>query len=233
MSTFDVTDSVLIVAAHPDDEILGCGATAAILARTRPVYIHILGEGATSRADQRDEGKFAPAVSRLSKEAETAARIIGASGITFSALPDNRFDSLALLDVVKTVEKVIHEIQPKEIFTHHGGDLNIDHQITFRAVLTATRPMQGQGVKDIYSFEIPSSTEWAFQCFEPAFRPNVFVDVTEAIETKIEALATYADEVRAFPHPRSADGLRALSRRWGTVAGVEAAEAFELIRSVR
>jgi LmbE family N-acetylglucosaminyl deacetylase len=100
-------------------------------------------------------------------------------------------------------------------------------------VLTATRPLAGQCVSEIYAFEVPSSTEWAFQRLEPSFRPSVFVDITETLEMKIEALACYDTEVRKFPHPRSPEALRAIAARWGSVAGLPAAEAFELIRSVR
>jgi LmbE family N-acetylglucosaminyl deacetylase len=100
-------------------------------------------------------------------------------------------------------------------------------------VLTATRPVAGQCVKEIYAFEVPSSTEWAFQRLEPLFRPSVFVDITETLETKIEALTCYDTETRKFPHPRSAEALRAIAKRWGSVVGLPAVEAFELIRSVR
>jgi LmbE family N-acetylglucosaminyl deacetylase len=134
---------------------------------------------------------------------------------------------------VKTVEDLVARLNPEIIYTHHPGDLNVDHGVVHRAVLTATRPMSGQCVREVYAFEVPSSTEWAFQRLEPSFRPNVFVDITDSLETKIAALACYDTETRAFPHPRSAEALRAIATRWGSVAGLQAAEAFELIRSVR
>jgi len=111
--------------------------------------------------------------------------------------------------------------------------LNVDHGVIHRAVLTATRPMAGQPVREIYAFEVPSSTEWAFHSVQPVFRPNVFVDVSATLETKIAAMACYESEARKFPHPRSAEALRAIAMRWGSVVGCAAAEAFELIRSVR
>jgi len=225
--------NVLIVAAHPDDEILGCGGTMKRLAlEGHDVCIAILAEGMSSRfarredADQRQLG-------RLHANAQQAADKIGAKEVVLCKLPDNRLDTVPLLDVVKQVEGLIVRFQPEVVYTHHPGDLNVDHGIVHRAVLTATRPMAGQCVREIYSFEVPSSTEWAFQRLEPSFRPNVFVDIAGTLETKIAALACYDTEVRAFPHPRSAEALRAIATRWGSVAGVQAAEAFELIRSVR
>ena len=119
------------------------------------------------------------------------------------------------------------------VYTHHPGDLNIDHALTYRAALTATRPLAGSVVRELYSFEIASSTEWAFQSLTPAFRPNTFVDVSTTIEQKIRAMEAYESEVRTFPHPRSPEALRAIAHRWGSVMGAQYGEAFELIRAVR
>ena len=220
---------VLIVAAHPDDEVLGCGATAARLAREgHAVSISILGEGMTSRSEA-DRARLPD----LNACARRAAEMIGAKDLYLQGLPDNRFDTLPLLDVVKIVEETIERVRPEVLYTHHGGDLNVDHQVTHRAVLTATRPTEGHPVREVYTFEVASSTEWAFQRFEPVFRPNVFVNVTHELGAKIAAMAAYVSESRPFPHPRSAEALEAAARRWGSIAGCAAAEAFELIRSVR
>jgi LmbE family N-acetylglucosaminyl deacetylase len=225
--------SVLIVAAHPDDEILGCGGTAARLVQEgREVYFAILGEGITSRHENREAADPA-CLSVLHRHAQAAASIIGVKDILLYKFPDNRLDTVPLLQVVKTVEDVIERLKPEVIYTHHPGDLNVDHGVIHRAVLTATRPMAGQPVREIYAFEVPSSTEWAFGGLQPVFRPNVFVDVASTIETKIAAMACYETETREFPHPRSPDALRAVARRWGSVAGCHAAEAFELVRSIR
>jgi LmbE family N-acetylglucosaminyl deacetylase len=223
---------VLVVAAHPDDEILGCGATIARLSAEHDVDIVILGEGVTSRSPRR-EAAVRTDIERLQEQARAAAAVIGAGLVAFGGLPDNRFDELPLLDVVKRVERWLDERQPEVVYTHHPGDLNIDHGITARAVLTATRPVPGYHVREVYGFEVPSSTEWAFQRIEPAFRPNVFMDVAKTIELKIRALQHYTGEVRAFPHPRSPEALRAIAQRWGSVAGLEFAEAFELFRAIR
>ena len=131
------------------------------------------------------------------------------------------------------IETLIERIKPEVVYTHHGGDLNIDHVIVHRAVITAVRPMVDCPVQDIYAFEIPSSTEWAFQQFPPVFKPNVFVDISQTIGYKINAMACYEGEVRTFPHPRSAEALRIAARRWGSVVGADFVEAFELIRMLR
>jgi LmbE family N-acetylglucosaminyl deacetylase len=224
---------VLIVAAHPDDEILGCGGTMTRLAREgHEVFIAILAEGMSSRYVHRGEAD-PQQMKRLYAHAQQAADRVGAKGLILCKLPDNRLDTVPLLDVVKTVEDLVARFCPEVIYTHHPGDLNIDHGVVHRAVLTATRPMSSQCVRDVYAFEVPSSTEWAFQRLEPFFRPNVFVDITDSLETKIAALSCYDTETRQFPHPRSAEALRAIATRWGSVVGLPAVEAFELIRSVR
>jgi LmbE family N-acetylglucosaminyl deacetylase len=225
--------SILVVAAHPDDEILGCGGTMARLAREgREVRIAILAEGMSSRYAQREDADQQQ-LQHLHARAHQAANKVGAKELVLCKLPDNRLDAVPLLDVVKLVEELITRFRPEVVYTHHPGDLNVDHGVVHRAVLTATRPVAGQCVREIYAFEVPSSTEWAFQRLEPSFRPNVFVDIKETLEVKIDALACYDTETRPFPHPRSAEALRAIATRWGSVADLHAAEAFELIRSVR
>jgi LmbE family N-acetylglucosaminyl deacetylase len=225
--------SILVVAAHPDDEILGCGGTMTRLAREgNEVRIAILAEGMSSRYAHREDADQQK-LQHLHAQAQQAADKVGAKEVVLCKLPDNRLDTVPLLEVVKLVEELITRFRPEVIYTHHPGDLNVDHGVVHRAVLTATRPVAGQWVREIYAFEVPSSTEWAFQRLEPLFRPSVFVEITETLETKIEALACYDTETRKFPHPRSAEALRAIAARWGSVAGLPAVEAFELIRSVR
>jgi N-acetylglucosamine malate deacetylase 1 len=224
---------VLVIAAHPDDEILGCGATAArLVSEGHEVQFALLGEGMTSRHPQRSDTE-ASQLALLHRQAHAAAAKVGVKNLVLGNLPDNRLDAVPLLDVVKIVEDLVDRIKPEIIYTHHGGDLNVDHGVIHRAVLTATRPIAGQPVREIYAFEVASSTEWAFQRIEPSFRPNVFVDVTRTLEAKIAAMECYETEARKFPHPRSPEALRAIATRWGSVVGCPAAEAFELIRSVR
>jgi LmbE family N-acetylglucosaminyl deacetylase len=224
---------ILVVAAHPDDEILGCGGTAARLAAEgHDVRFAIMGEGLTSRHARRAATKAAQ-LAALRRHARAAAAKVGVEHVTLHNFPDNRLDTLALLEVVHFIEGLVRDAQPEIIYTHHGGDLNVDHSVIHRAVLTATRPGSSPPVREIYAFEVPSSTEWAFQRLELPFRPNVFVDVSRTLEAKIGAMECYKSEARRFPHPRSPEALRAIAKRWGSVAGCEAAEAFELVRLIR
>ena len=223
--------SALVLAAHPDDEVLGCGGTAAGLSESGDLWIGILGEGIAARYTCSEEAPKSD-LHRLKEEARSSGKILGAKEVVFASLPDNRFDTVAILDIVKIVEGWVKDFEPDVIYTHHPGDLNVDHSATFRAVLTATRPMIGRIVRDVYAFEIASSTEWAFQSLAPVFRPNTFVDITSTIERKIRALQVYQGEVRPFPHPRSPEAIRAIAMRWGSTVGVQYAEAFELVRSV-
>jgi LmbE family N-acetylglucosaminyl deacetylase len=218
--------TVLVVAAHPDDEVLGCGATIAChVERGDAVEILILGTGALSR-EGADPGEPA----RLARQAEEAARILGARQVRVLDLPDNRFDSVDILEIIKRVEAEIGRVDPEVVYTHHAGDLNIDHRRTFDAVLTACRPQGSGGVRRILSFEVPSSTEWQAPTSGRCFHPNVFVDVGRTIDRKVAALAAYSEEMRPFPHPRSPEAVRALGAWRGASAGFPAAEAFVLIR---
>lgn len=225
--------SVLVVAAHPDDEVLGCGGTIARLTgEGHDVHVAILGEGITSRYDKREQTDKR-IIKELQDRSRQVSKLLGIKELCLHDLPDNRFDTIPLLDIIKTVEELINRFQPQVVYTHYGGDLNIDHVITHRAVMTATRPVENCPVKEIYAFEVPSSTEWAFGQFQPSFQPNVFVDISAMLETKIQAMQIYESEARPFSHPRSTEALQAFAKRWGSAVGVKAAEAFEIVRSIR
>jgi LmbE family N-acetylglucosaminyl deacetylase len=225
--------NVLVIAAHPDDELLGCGGTAARLAKEgHSVYMAILGEGITSRGLRRG-GHDPAAVKDLEECSHRVANLLGVKQLSLHGLPDNSFDSLPLLDVIKIVEGVVDRWKPEALYTHHGGDLNVDHQVVSRAVLTATRPIQSHSVRELYMFEVASSTEWAFQQLSPVFKPNVFVDIEDTLALKIEGMRLYESEAREFPHPRSGAALTAIAQRWGSVVGRKAAEAFEAVRLIR
>lgn len=220
---------VLVVAAHPDDEVLGCGASMAkFAAEGYDVFLAILGEGVTSRYAGR-EAADQNLILELRETAEKVRGLLGAKKLFHFDFPDNRFDTVPLIDVIKTIERLIEEIKPQTVFTHHPSDLNIDHAITHRAVLTATRPFSGCPVKEIYAFEIPSSTEWSFGQFG-VFQPDTFCNVESTMEMKIRAMGLYETERREFPHPRSPEALEAIAQRWGSVVGLRYAEAFETIR---
>lgn len=224
---------MLIIAAHPDDEVLGCGGTIARLAKEgHKVHIAILGEGATSRYKKREKADQT-AVETLRAQAQQVATVLGAQDVLLHGLPDNRFDTIPLLDIVKIIEELVEKIKPQAIYTHHGGDLNIDHAIVHRAVLTAVRPVAGCPVKEVYAFEVPSSTEWNIPSPSTCFAPSCFIDITGTLKHKIAALKEYKTEIRPFPHPRSLQGVKIIAQRWGMQCGVAAAEAFEIMRLIR
>jgi LmbE family N-acetylglucosaminyl deacetylase len=226
-------ERVLVVAAHPDDEILGCGATLARHSHQGDaVFIAILGEGITSRANCREEGMDAMALRKLREDARRASLIVGANELFTFDLPDNRFDSVDLLDIVKIVERLKLSIQPTLVYTHHAGDLNIDHTITQRAVLTAFRPLDERQPRALYAFEVPSATGWNAPTPENVFWPTHYVDVKETLPLKIEAMETYQSERRAWPHPRSPRALEIWAQRRGLDVGLEAAEAFVPLRTI-
>ncbi|MDD3311831.1 PIG-L deacetylase family protein [Pseudodesulfovibrio sp.] len=227
---FDCTGKkVLAVAAHPDDETLGCGGTLARLAaQGAEVVIILLGEGPTSRLDS----DAAASRSGAARSAGKAASILNATELILGNMPDNRFDSVPLLDLVQFIEKSTREFDPDIIFTHHAGDLNIDHSLTHRAVMTAFRPLPGKTARTILGFEVLSSTEYAPPGAGPQFTPQVYVNVADQLDRKIEALGAYEEELQPWPHPRSAQAIQALAALRGSQCGCIAAEAFMLYRAI-
>ncbi len=226
-------NTALTVAAHPDDEVLGCGGTMARLAEEGwQVHVLILAEGATSRAAVRDRAGHAAELSDLARAAQAAAAALGIAGVRLLSFPDNRMDGVELLDVVKQVEEEIARLKPQRIYTHHRDDLNVDHRIVHDAVSAATRPQPGACVREVLTFEVPSATEWRLAGSGTPFVPSVFVDITRTLENKRRALEAYAGEMRPFPHARSIEALEHLARWRGASAGMAAAEAFQLARAL-
>jgi N-acetylglucosamine malate deacetylase 1 len=224
-------NTALVVAAHPDDEVLGCGGTIAKMADEGwSVHVLILAEGATSRSRKRDRNAKRGELSALVKSAKAAAKVLGAKSVEVLAFADNRMDGVELLDVVKAVEDRIAKFGPNRVLTHHRGDVNVDHQMVHDAVLAAVRPLPGTTVREVLFFEVASSTEWRPASSLPAFAPALFVDIGLTIDRKLRALEAYSSELRAFPHPRSKEAVEHLARWRGATAGVMAAEAFEVGR---
>lgn len=224
-------ERVLVVAAHPDDEVLGCGGTMALLSRSAEVRILIVGEGITARVAV-PAGEAPRQLASLHEDARRAGRTVGAE-VWLARLPDNRLDTVPLLELSQLVEEKIDAFKPTMIFTHFYGDLNVDHRQVFNAVMIASRPPSAPSVREVHCFEVLSSTEWAFGQINHGFNPQTFYDISATLDHKLEAMAQYRSEIRDFPHPRSLDAIRASAVRWGTVAGFAAAEAFVTVRQLR
>tara|TARA_B110000238_G_C16060792_1_gene410381 strand:+ start:544 stop:1254 length:711 start_codon:yes stop_codon:yes gene_type:complete len=226
---------ILIVVAHPDDELLGLGASMNLLINKYNSNCHvvILGEGITSRGDKRDSVDWNKELEIHKQNIIQAQKSIGYQSVKTYDFPDNRFDTVALLDIIKVVEKEKNKFNPDFIFTHHGGDVNIDHQKTFQAVMTACRPMSTEICKNIFTFETPSGTEWIASTDPNKFIPNFFISVSkENILSKIKGMESYEFEKRKYPHPRSPEALEIQAKRWGISVGVEYAEAFCIVRTI-
>jgi len=224
---------VLVVVAHPDDEVLGCGGAIACHADAGDlVHVLIVAEGATSRQQRRNRNQVSEDLSALAQAAQQAGSILGAKGVELLDLPDNRLDSFDRLDLIKLIEERIVRHQPQVVYVHHAGDVNVDHRRLHEAVVTACRPTPGHPVRRLLSFEVASSTEWQPPGSAPAFLPNWFVDISAQWPRKCQALAAYATEMRPWPHARSLVAQEHLARWRGAQVGVEVAEAFFLLRQL-
>ena len=217
-----MSSSVLVVAAHPDDEILGPGGTLRRHAvEGDVVHALIVCEGETIRYRDREVG--------LAEHARQAAEIIGFSSVELLGFPDQRLDTISLIDIIAAIEKKIRHTRPRVIYTHFRGDLNRDHRLVAEAVAVASRPIDDH-IEEVLGFETASSTEWS-----PAqpFVPDHFVEITSTLAAKLDAMSRYASEVRPAPHPRSLESLRSRAAYWGSCVLVDAAEAFMVYRRVR
>jgi N-acetylglucosamine malate deacetylase 1 len=229
ISSNETNRRVAVVVAHADDEVLGCGGTLRrhTLAGD-DVWIIILADGETSRDAVSKEG-----IAEREMKARAAADILGVKHVEVHRFPDNRLDTVARLDIVKVVEAHIRDIAPTTVYTHHAGDLNVDHRRAHEAVLTACRPQSGHPVQTLLFFETASSTEWQAPQSAQPFLPNWFVDISATLDAKMQALKVYDTEMRTWPHPRSYEGVVHLARWRGATVGREAAEAFMLGREIR
>jgi LmbE family N-acetylglucosaminyl deacetylase len=225
---------ILVVVAHPDDEVLGCGASIAKwTASGSIVHVLIMAEGATSRSQVRDRRVKSKELLLLGKSAHSAGSILGVASVKLLDFPDNRMDSLDRLDVIKAIEIEIERIKPHTVVTHHCGDVNIDHRIIHEAVITACRPQPGHSVRLLLAFEVASSTEWQPAGSSVPFQPNWFENVAETFDCKIKALEFYQSEMREWPHPRSLENIENLARYRGSSIGCELSESFMLLRKIQ
>jgi LmbE family N-acetylglucosaminyl deacetylase len=210
---------VLVIAAHPDDEVLGCGGTVALHAKKGDhVTSIIMCEGESLRYGTEGVGQ--------SEHIRRAARTLGVCDVRPLGFADQRLDTLPLTDLIRPLEAIVKEVQPQIVYCQYGGDVNRDHQLLFQAALVATRPTAGW-VQAVYAFDTASSTEWAFP---RTFTADTWIDISETLEIKLAAMACYTSELRPYPHPRSLEALRNRALAWGNQQCLEAAEAFMTVR---
>jgi LmbE family N-acetylglucosaminyl deacetylase len=227
--------TVFCVIAHPDDEVLGVGGTLARhAAQGDEVHVCVLAETEVSR--NRNEPTTDEMSERQRERRDATRRAcdrLGVESVTFYDFPENEFDTVPLIDIVQTVEEELSRIDPEVVYTHHYGDLNISHELTCRAVLTAARPLPDSNVERILAFETLSSSEWAPHDGRNTFEPTFFVDISDHLDAKLDALAEHEGELRSRPHPRNAETVEQNAVLWGSKSGLDAAEPFEVLREVR
>ena len=222
---------ILVVVAHPDDEILGMGGTIAKLSvQGKDVHVLIVTDG--SSAQYRGSENLQKIIDEKKLETKNACDRVGVKSIHYGGMPDMQLDVTPHIQVNQAIEKVIDEIQPDAVFTHFYGDVNLDHQCVFRSVMVAVRPVADQVVKEVYCFNVPSSTEWNVFNATTMFMPNIVVDIADFAEQKYAALAEYKTELREYPHPRSIEHIRKQDEAEGLKAGLLCGESFMLIRKV-
>jgi LmbE family N-acetylglucosaminyl deacetylase len=215
-----------VIGAHPDDEILGAGGTLARHVQAGDeVHAIVVADGAGSRYPGEMVGK-------LEKDARRASEAIGFASLQLRALPDQRLDTVPLIELTQLIESVLDDISPHVVYTHFPHDVNADHGLVARAAWTACRPYYRPGLRRFAVFETPSSTEWAWPVDDSSLHPNHFVDVTETLDIKIAAVECYESELRDYPHPRSSRALRERAAFWGSHVGLLAAEPFRVLRDV-
>jgi len=213
---------ILVIGAHPDDETLGMGGT--IVKHTfngYTVHVLIVTDGSSSQYENYSE-----MINRKKAEAENAMDILGVKKIEFNTLPDMKLDTVPHVEINSLIEKKVRSFQPDIVYTHHWGDINKDHRLVFQSTMVSVRPTPHQSVKEIYTYETPSSTEWSSPELNNVFKPNIFTDISECIEKKIDAVKCYKSELRPYPHPRSLEAIRVYNNKYGIEIGVEFAERF-------
>lgn len=222
---------ILVIAAHPDDEVLGMGGTIAKLTREgKQVDVLIVTDGSSSQ--YRDADNLQEIIEAKKQETRLCADVLGVRNVYYGEQPDMKLDCTPHIEINQVIENVIDELQPDTVFTHFWGDVNRDHQEVYKSTLVAVRPVMGQVVKELYCYRVPSSTEWTPNKGDTMFMPNVFVDITEYAELKYKAFACYSTELRDYPHPRSVQYLRETDKTTGLRVGLLAGEEFVLLRKL-
>ena len=210
---------VLAIAAHPDDEVLGCGGTLALHARAGDEVTAVI-------ACEGESARFGPAALGQGEHSRRAAETLGLFESRQLGFPDQRLDTLSLLDLITPLERAVREVRPTVVYCQFGSDANRDHELLFRAALVATRPLEAC-IEGVYVFDTASSTEWGYP---REFVPDTWVDISETLEQKLSAMACYEREMKPYPHPRSLDALRHRGRAWGNQCCMDAAEVFMTVR---
>jgi N-acetylglucosamine malate deacetylase 1 len=229
-----MTQRILVVSAHIGDEILGCGGTLALhVARGDSVRVLVLGEGWTSRTKSIEKGLEALDLEAFEAQGRQALGVLGVDSVRFDRLPDNRFDQVPLLDIVKAIEAEKPGFHPDRVYTNSPFDLGQDQRLSCRAVTTAFRPLPGDNEVDLIAFEVLSSTEWNYGTGGRRFEPNLFIDIDAVLEKKCAAFGRLLTETRDWPHARSQQAIVHHARNRGGSVGLAAAESFMLMRSVR
>lgn len=224
-------NKILVISAHPDDEVLGMGGTIAKLAsRGCEVNVLIVTDGSSSQ--YRGSVDLAKIIEDKKQETCACAQTLGVKNVYYGELPDMKLDTIPHITINKVIESTIEQLQPNAVFTHFWGDVNQDHVNVYKSTLVAVRPVMGQVVKELYCYRVPSSTEWTPCKEESMFMPNYFVDITDFAQRKYEAFAKYTTELREYPHPRSVQHLRELDVARGLEVGMGPAETFVLLRKL-
>lgn len=222
---------ILVIAAHPDDEVLGMGGTIAKLVKDEcQVDVLIVTDGSSSQ--YRDSDHLAEIIEAKKIETRNCADVLGVRDVYYGELPDMKLDTTPHVRINQVIEDVIDKVQPDTVFTHFWGDVNCDHQNVYKSTLVAVRPVMGQVVKKLYCYRVPSSTEWTPNKADTMFMPNLFVDIEQFAEKKYKAFACYTTELRDYPHPRSVQYLRETDKAAGLKVGLMAAEEFVLLRKL-
>lgn len=223
--------NVLVIAAHPDDEVLGMGGTIAKLVKEGcEVNVLIVTDGSSSQ--YRDSIDLKKIIDDKKKETWACAQKMGVKNVYYGEQPDMKLDCTPHININKVIEELIDRLEPDTVFTHFWGDVNMDHQNVYKSTLVAVRPVMGQVVKELYCYRVPSSTEWTPCKADTMFMPNVFVDITEVAEQKYAAFAEYSTELRDYPHPRSVQHLKELDVARGLEVGQGPTETFVLLRKL-